>query len=187
MADRLRRLAEALPSYAQIAWWGLVAPRARSRAPLHVVHGVVLEEGRVLLTVRVDLRGWELPGGGVHPGESDEAATRREILEETGLDVEVERCIGDYVRSGFLPHTARVFLCRPVGGALRPSSETPRVRWFDVSALPGTLFPWYRAPLEDALHGGPEPVLRREHLGAAAVWAGLRIDLRMRLSGDRAV
>ena len=185
MADRLWRLAEVLPSYTRIAWWGLVAPRAR--APLHVVQGVVLDEGRVLLTVRVDLRGWELPGGGTHPGESDEAAARREVLEETGLEVEIVRRVGDYVRSGFLPHTARVFLCRPVGGALRPSPETPRVRWFDVAALPVTLFPWYRAPLEDALHGGPEPLLRHEHQGAAAVWAGLRIDLRMRLSGDRAV
>jgi 8-oxo-dGTP pyrophosphatase MutT (NUDIX family) len=186
VADRLRRLAELLPSYALIAWSGLVTPRARSRAPLRVVQAVILEAERVLLTVRIDLRGWELPGGGVHPGESDEAATRREILEETGLDVEVERRVGDYVRSGFLPHTARVFLCRPVGGTLRASSETPRVRWFDVSELPGTLFPWYRVPLEDALHGGPEPVHRHEHLGVAAVWAGLRIDLRMRLSGDRA-
>ena len=61
------------------------------------------------------------------------------------------------------------------------------MRWFDIAALPVTLFPWYRAPLEDALHGGPEPALRHEHQGAAAVWAGLRIDLRMRLSGDRAV
>ena len=60
------------------------------------------------------------------------------------------------------------------------------MRWFEVSALPGTLFPWYRAPLEDALQGESEPALRHEHQGIAAVWAGLRIDLRMRLSNHRA-
>ncbi|MDJ0868384.1 MAG: NUDIX domain-containing protein [Myxococcota bacterium] len=150
------------------------------------MQGVILSERGVLLSVRSDLRGWELPGGNPEPGESEPNALRREIREETGLEVEVERHVGDYVRSGFHAHTARVFRCRPTGGTLRPSREAPVLRWFPPDAPPGTLFPWYRAPLRDALAAYGEPVVRRDEQGLAAIWAGMTIDLRMRLSDDEA-
>jgi 8-oxo-dGTP pyrophosphatase MutT (NUDIX family) len=178
---RLRSLAAAPLVWARIAWFGLVAPRVSERGTLVVHQGVVLSERGVLLTLRGDLRGWELPGGSALPGEPDEAAVRREILEESGLEVAVEARVGDYVRTGFRPHVARVWRCRAVGGGLRPSAETPCVAWFDAGAPPETLLPWYREPLADALARRPEPVERHERLGAAAVLAGLRIDLRMRL------
>jgi 8-oxo-dGTP diphosphatase len=181
-----RRLLAALPAYARIAWWGLAAPRLPGAAPLTVVQAVLLREGRVLLGVRGDLRGWELPGGTPRPGESDAAALVREVREETGLEVEVGARVGDYQRSGFRPHLARVFVCRVIAGAERPSLETPRLRWFEVERLPATLFPWYRAPLADALAGPAAPVVRRERQGLAQVLAGLVIDLRMRLSDDAA-
>ena len=54
---------------------------------------VVDEAGRLLLLdctdpARPDVRWWELPGGGVEPGEDEVAATVREVREETGLAVE---------------------------------------------------------------------------------------------------
>jgi 8-oxo-dGTP pyrophosphatase MutT (NUDIX family) len=151
-----------------------------------VVQAVILREGRVLLAVRSDLRGWELPGGAKQPGESDAAALAREVREETGLEVEILRHVGDYQRSGFRPHLARVFACRVLGGVERPSPETPRLGWFDPAGPPATLFPWYRAPLADALAGHDAPVSRREHQGIGHVLAGLAIDLRMRISDDSA-
>ena len=96
----VRQLLRMLPIYAKLAWWGLVSPH-RERCPLVVHQGVVLDVDRVLLSVRSDLCGWELPGGNPDPGESGEATLRREILEETGVEVEVERRVGDYVRRGF--------------------------------------------------------------------------------------
>jgi ADP-ribose pyrophosphatase YjhB (NUDIX family) len=179
---RLGRLAAALPTYARIAWWGLVTPRL-DRAPLVVVQAVVLSEAGVLLCVRSDLRGWELPGGEPQPGESAERALMREVREETGVEVEVERSVGEYLRSGFRPHCARVYLCRARAGAPAPSPETLRVAWFRPDALPDTLFPWYRIALADALAGAPEPVLRRERQGLRAIASGLAIDLRMRWRG----
>ena len=54
---------------------------------------------------------------------------------------------------------------------------------FPLDALPDTLFPWYRGPIEEALADAPEPVERRERWGVAAVAAGLVIDLRSRWRG----
>ena len=80
--------------------------------------------------------------------------------------------MGDYCRSGFRPHTARVYRCRVAGGALRASAETPAVAWFDPIALPRALFPWFRGPLADALAELPEPVVVRERQGWRHVLAG---------------
>ena len=171
-----------LTSYTRIAWWGLFAPRLGAGRPLPVYQGVVIGERGVLLGVRRDLRGWELPGGAALAGESGEDAVRREIFEETGVRVAVERRVGDYVRTGFRPHTARVYACRHLSGELRASCETMALGWFDPGRLPDTLFPWYRAPITDALAAAAEPVVRREHQGVAAVLAGMRIDLRMRFA-----
>jgi ADP-ribose pyrophosphatase YjhB (NUDIX family) len=183
---RLRRFAQIVPRYSELAWWGIAKLREPSRAPLVVAQGVVQDGDRVLLSVRADLHGWELPGGNLDPGESVPEALVREIREETGLEVEIGRHVGDYARTGFMPHTAKIYRCRAVGGELRPSPETPKVAWFRVDRVPRTLFPWYRAPLADALAELPEPVTRTEHNGLGAIWAGMSIDLRMRLSDDEA-
>lgn len=176
-----RRLAGVVPSYVGIAWWGIVTPRTREDEPLVVVQAVVLDGDRVLLTTRTDLHGWEIPGGNIDPGESGEDAVRREVHEETGLEVEVERHVGDYVRTGFRPHTARVYRCRVRGGNLRPSLETPQVRWYALTALPQTLFPWYDGPIADAWAPSGPPLTRHEHQGLRWIWQGMKIDLRMRL------
>jgi len=179
---RLRRLARALPTWARLAWWGWVEPRL-APAPELVVQGVVLSDAGVLLAVRSDLQGWELPGGTPEPGEAPEAALRRELAEETGLEVVVERLVGEYRRTGFRPHCARVFRCRVVGGREAPGSETLRLGWFPPDAVPGTLFPWYREPLADAIARRSAPVQRTDHNGVRAIAAGAVIDLRMRWRG----
>jgi ADP-ribose pyrophosphatase YjhB (NUDIX family) len=181
---RLRRLAGVVPTYARLAWWGLVSPRI-DRTPLVVVQAVVRGDPGLLLCVRADLRGWELPGGEPEPGEPPERAVVREVREETGVDVAVERAVGEWVRTGFRPHRALVYLCRPLGGTPAPSAETPRVAWFAPGALPDTLFPWYREAIADALAGAPPARgTRRERQGIRAIAAGLAIDLRMRWRGE---
>ena len=174
---RAALLLRAPRDWLEVAGWGLRAASPESRL---LVQGVVTSEAGVLLTLRRELRGWELPGGRAEPGEDERAALVREIHEETGLQVEPLERVGEYRRSGFASHTARVYRCRTSGGTLRPSNDTPAVTWFPVDALPDTLFPWFRGPLRDALGPGPRPVEREERLGLAAIAAGLRIDLRMR-------
>ena len=179
-------LAKAFVDYGRIAWWGLVSPRVTEREDLVVLQAVIMSQGKILLAVRGDLRGWELPGGAHEPGESLEEGVCREVREETGLEIAVERHVGDYHRKGFRPHTAKVFLCGVVAGELRVNWENLDLRYFDAADLPETLFPWYHEPIADALAAHCEPVERSETQGLAAILAGLSIDLRMRLSQNRA-
>lgn len=167
--------------YAKIGWWGLVMPRVRKH--LVVAQAIVIGDDGVLLAVRSDLRGWELSGGTVEEGETPEAAVCREVWEETGLEVVVEQHIGDYVRTGFRPHTAKIYLCRQTGGRLSTNWETLDLRWFPVEALPKTLFPWFHEPLDDAF-GDPQqlPVSKQNHQGIPVIMDAIRIDLAMRLA-----
>jgi 8-oxo-dGTP pyrophosphatase MutT (NUDIX family) len=186
---RWTRLLCLLPAWSVLFVWGLFGGR---RAPREVHQAVVLREGdafggqvgeAVLLTLRPDLHGWELPGGAAVPGEGGEDAVRREVREETGLDVRVEARVGAYKREGFGAHVAHVYRCRVEGGSLRISAETPAVAWCDPAALPHTLFPWYRGPLADALARLPAPVEVRERQGLRAILAGMAIDLALRWRG----
>jgi 8-oxo-dGTP pyrophosphatase MutT (NUDIX family) len=182
LGRRLGLAAALAPHWIRTAWLGLF--RAHVGRPVEIVQGAVLREGEVLLTLRRDLRGWELPGGNLRPGEDPEDAARREVFEETGVEVALEGLSGTYHREGFLPHRARVYRCRPVGGAPTPSDETPRVAWWPVDALPGALLPWCRTPLADALAPRAKPVERRERQGLREILESARIDLRARWRGE---
>ena len=197
---RFGRLWGGLADYGRSAWWGLVAPRISESRPLVISQAVILRSAagsadqsghretstlplEVLLSLRADLFGWELPGGTPEEGEEAEETLLREVCEETGLEVAVDRHVGDWTRSGFRPHIARVYRCRVVAGQLTPSSETPRVGWFSVDALPDGLFPWYLAPLARALPGTADPVVSSESQGLRTIWQAMKIDLGMRWRG----
>ena len=76
-------------------------------------------------------------------------------------------------------------MCQVAGGGLRSSRETLALGWIDPGALPDTLFPWYRAPIADALGAPATPVRRYEHQGLSSILAGMRIDLKTRARGIR--
>jgi len=101
--------------------------------PVVGVGGVILVEDRVVLIRRrfEPLAGrWSLPGGALELGETLETGVAREMLEETGLEVEVGPVIDVFDRITF-DDARRVryhfvlvdFLCRPVGGELRAGSD----------------------------------------------------------------
>lgn len=68
------------------------------------VTAILIKEGKILiLEQNVDnQRSWSLPGGGLEEGESLEQALRREMQEETGLDVSLRELlyICDYIKYG---------------------------------------------------------------------------------------
>ncbi|GAB2812845.1 (deoxy)nucleoside triphosphate pyrophosphohydrolase [Actinocorallia aurea] len=125
-----------------------------------VVGAAIIENGRLLAAQRAApsslAGGWELPGGKVDPGESDEAALVRECREELAVTVKlVARIGGDWPigAAGVLRvWTARLIAGRPV------ALEHSALRWLapdeldDVAWLPGDL------PVVDAVR----PLLLRE-------------------------
>ena len=183
---RVGRFWGGLRDYTRTAWWGIVSPRVSESRPLVIAQAVILRDGpprQVLLSIRSDLFGWELPGGTLEAGETAIQAVVREVREETGLEVEPFVHVGDWVRRGFRPHTARVYLCRVVGGIEAPSHETPRLGWFDVDAPPDGLFPWYHEPLREALVPGETPFEGEDIQGLETILHAMKIDLAMRWRG----
>ena len=99
---------------------------------------------KILLTRREDNNQWCLPSGGMEPGESASEACIREVEEETGLQVAVNRLIGVYTT----PHELVVYqdgnkiqlvaLCfeaEIVSGELRLSCETTEYGYFSYQEI----------------------------------------------------
>jgi len=113
--------------------------------PVVGVGAVVLEGQRVLLIRRghAPLKGqWSLPGGRVDVGETLEQAIAREVLEETGLEIEVGPIVEVLDRisrdaDGRVEHHFVLidFVGRPRGGALRSASDAEDAAWVALHDL----------------------------------------------------
>jgi ADP-ribose pyrophosphatase YjhB (NUDIX family) len=80
---------------------------------------------------------WSIPGGRVEPGETDEQALVREILEETNLQVSVGKIIGRGHRPGpgGTVFDIRDYAATVTGGTLRPGDDAADARWVAASEL----------------------------------------------------
>jgi ADP-ribose pyrophosphatase YjhB (NUDIX family) len=118
----------------------------------------------ILLEKRRDCGWWGLPGGKVEPGESLNDAAVREVLEETGLSVEVTHLIGvysdpcsrivTYPDNGDVAQLIDVIVgARVLSGSLLCSQESEEVRFFSPSQLPEEIVPPARQPIADAFEG----------------------------------
>ena len=114
--------------------------------------GAIVKDDRILLlrTHRHSTgeRYWLLPGGGRKTGESSRACIRREMLEETCLEVHVVKLLLDEATDFNELYTRKkTYLCIPVGGEASPGYEPEEegggdfeiteVRWFDLRADTG--------------------------------------------------
>lgn len=75
----------------------------RHYTPRPGAYAIAMRAGRVLLTYQHSSREYQLPGGGIDPGEGQISALTREAREETGWRMTPLRRIGGYRRFCFMP------------------------------------------------------------------------------------
>ena len=119
------------------------------------VAGIIRDDSgqRVLLVQDCDAGLWSTPGGALEPEDTPANGVIREVWEETGLTVTIERLLGVYGGPGFVVHYANgdetqyistMFECRVVSGELKPDGdEVQDARFFTLSeAQDLPLSPW---------------------------------------------
>jgi ADP-ribose pyrophosphatase YjhB (NUDIX family) len=127
------------------------------------VAGIVVDPaGRALLIRRRDNSHWEPPGGVLELGESIQDGLRREVKEETGLDVEPIALTGVYknMARGIV---ALVFRCVKTGGELTNNDEVSGFLWATAEEVISMADEAFAVRVLDALHDGKPAV--RQHNG----------------------
>ncbi|WP_033219292.1 NUDIX domain-containing protein [Streptomyces virginiae] len=142
------------------------APKANSIVPA-VTAFVVNEAGDVLLERRSDNGRWGMPGGAQEVGENIAGTVVREVLEETGIQVEVVGLVGIFTDPGHViafadgevrQEFSLCFRARPVGGDIQVSSESLEVRWVSRAEIESLeVSPTTRLRLEEGFRDSPVP------------------------------
>jgi ADP-ribose pyrophosphatase YjhB (NUDIX family) len=144
------------------------APAANS-VVASVVAAVRNANGELLMIHRTDNDLWALPGGGHDIGETISQTVEREVLEETGIQVEVTGLVGIYTNPDHVmayddgevrQQFSICFTARPTGGTLTTSSESRQVVWVDPAELDDLdIHPSMRLRIAHALADLPRPYI----------------------------
>jgi len=120
--------------------------RRYPKRPLVGVGAVIVHDGGLLLVRRgqpPQQGEWSLPGGLLEIGEKLEEAVKREVREETGLEVEVlslagvfERIVRDAEGRTEYHYVLVDYFCRLAGGVLRAASDVTAAEWVRLERLP---------------------------------------------------
>ena len=102
----------------------------------------------------------------MEPGETILSALKREILEETNLEVRIENLVAvysdpaiqivDYPDGRRVHFITTLFFCRVKKGELKGSSEGVEWKWFATGQLPENLLPYAQVWINDALEENPQ-------------------------------
>jgi 8-oxo-dGTP diphosphatase len=131
-----------------------------ARHSVSVAAAVMSEDGRVLAIRRRDNGHWEPPGGILEIDETITEGLIREVLEETGVTVEIDRLSGVYknMTKGIV---ALVFRCHPAGGAAGSTPEASEVAWLTGDEVRERMDEAFAIRLLDAMEiSGLAPAVR---------------------------
>ena len=134
-----------------------------SASPRHSVSVAAVitdDHGRALLIQRQDNHRREPPGGVLELGETIPDGLRREVREETGLDIEPVTLAGVYknMPRGII---ALVFRCKITGGNLATTDETTAYRWATAADIAELADEAYAIRVLDALDDDHPPAIRQ--------------------------
>lgn len=108
---------------------------------------VPLDSGIVLVKRRFEpfVDDWCLPGGFMEAGETPEESAEREVFEETGLEVKVEKLLGASAPGHGINVIILFYQARPTGGSLIAGDDASEVGTFGLDSLPKNIaFPLHR-------------------------------------------
>lgn len=106
------------------------------------VKAVIVNEGKVLITKRSKIAPfsggtWEPVGGKVEFGEDLEAALKREVMEEVGLEITVNHILyaASFKTDSYRQMVILTYLCKSINTDVKLSSEHEDYRWADANEL----------------------------------------------------
>ncbi len=122
------------------------------------VRVMLVKDGQVLLVRHTYIDGWYFPGGGLKRGETLEAAARREVREEAGVEAGKLEWVGAYSHliQTQTDHNV-LFLCTDFTLTGRHDAEIAEVRFFSLDHLPADLDPGHRQRADEFRAGQPSP------------------------------
>lgn len=122
---------------------------------------------RILLCHRTDYDLWNLPGGCLEYGETPWEAVIREVKEETGLDVKVERMAGVYNKINSNDIVFQ-FVCTVVGGKIIINDEADKIKYFEFSRIPKNTPPKHVERIKDIIDN-PNKIITKTQEGRSTV------------------
>lgn len=138
--------------------------------PIVGVGAIIFQEGMVLLARRgkpPSPGNWSIPGGALQLGELLEDACRREVLEETGLKIEIisrytilDRITRDQWGRVQYHYVLIDYICSPTGGTLQPGSDISDVKWCALKEL-SQISPMTRGTAQIILKAAKELTARK--------------------------
>ena len=120
--------------------YGEAVEPGRRYIPRPGAYAVIAEGGTILATHQMEPNPeFQLPGGGIDPGEAPVEALHREVMEETGWRIRISRRLGAYRRFTYMPEydlwaekLCQIYLARPVRKIGSPTEAGHTALWLPM-------------------------------------------------------
>jgi len=125
------------------------------------------KQNNVLFCHRRDYDLWNLPGGGLEKGEAPWECAVREVKEETGLDVKIERLSGIYNK----PEKNEIvfqYICKIIGGKITLNDEADKIEYFVFNDIPKNTCKKHTERIKDVLDH-PDRLIMKTQTGKTSI------------------